>query len=673
MKNLASSFGKNRIFKTILSVFVLAAMLVPTFGSVAQASVFEGGIGNIESVENNSGSTAGNRLNLGGQSHKVDISVKERSLTLNFLGKPRLTGVVRIPTELKGLVKSGGNATLTGAISLDGQDQAWMVGIKNTIEAIRTRIVTFGEEIVNKGFNVNVNINEVIDTLNLGDGIINLGKGTFDMGEVKIAADGSYAYIDSQYGAADFVAKSINDILDNVAAAIEKLEITSTNLGDFPNLVESVGTAALAELKVELLGVNSSNPGLIQNAKDIVAGIGGAVNSLGSVSFLGSTEIKFPLEIQDPLYHAKDANGKNLFLPANVDELSYEELQNLTAKQTQYDAKFVGLFDRADWVNAHVDLADYISDHSKELLGTNDHTTIYYGFGQTAGHRVAGPDRYATAAQVSARSFKTADTVVLVNGQSYVDVAPATVLAAKQKAPVLLTQANILPEVTKAEIARLGATNVIVVGGQNAVADAIVADYSVDRITGADRFETAANVAAKVGSKSNKAVVVNSDAWADALVITAVAIKEDAPIIFTDAKALPETSVKAIENLKANTVFVGGGEDTVGKGVLNALEVDTVERLAGADRFATAVVVANKAYPEAKYAVATNGLDYIDALVAAPYAALNEAPVVLVTPAAVPPATATYVSTLNRVTVVGGPNSVADSVLTQLTEMAVAK
>lgn len=53
------------------------------------------------------------------------------------------------------------------------------------------------------------------------------------MGEVKISEDGTYAYVDSQLGAADYIAKSINNILDNLAEALKVAKITSTNLGDF--------------------------------------------------------------------------------------------------------------------------------------------------------------------------------------------------------------------------------------------------------------------------------------------------------------------------------------------------------------------------------------------------------------------------------------------------------
>ena len=637
-------------------------MLVPTFGSVAQASAINIGIGNVESVENTSGSTADNRLNLGGGSHKVDISIKQRSVSAQFAGKPRLTGVVRVPAELQGLVKPAGEVTLTGAISLDGQDQAWMTGINKTLTDIINRINVLGEEVAKKGFNIDANITEIVDTLDFGNSVINLGKGTFDMGPAKVSQDGSYIYIDSNKGAGDYIAKSINDLLDNAVAALNAIEIKSTHLGDWPNASVDAANTILNETRTELIP-------FIDNAKDAITGMGGMATSGGSFSLAGTTEFTFPVEIQDPLFHAKDANGNNLFLPNNVDELSYEEIQNLTAKQKQYDAKFVGVFDNANLVDIFLDLDQYISEHAADLIGTKNYTTIYYGYNGSAAHRIAGPDRYATAAQVSAKSFKTADSVVLVNGQNYVDVAPATVLAAKQKAPVLLTQANVLPEATRAEIERLGAKNVIVVGGEGSVSNSILANYSVDRITGSDRYDTAANVAARINSKTNKAVVVNSDAWADALVMTSVAIKEDAPILFTDANTLPEASIKAISSLDAKYVYVAGGENTISKGVLNALEVDKVERIAGNDRFETAVAAGKTAYPEAKYAVATNGMDFIDALVAAPYASLKEAPIVLVTPAAVHPATVNYVSGLNRITVVGGPNSVSDAVLAQLTEL----
>lgn len=672
MKKITSGFGKKGLIKSAVALFALVAMLVPT---VAQASILEHGISNIVNVENNSGSTAGERLNLGGESHKVDISVKERSTTINLLGKPRLTGVVMIPAELQGLVKSGGKATLNGEVSVGEFDIDGFLAEEGgdhplkTILDILDEIDKFDEEVLKKGVNLNVNLIEIRDTLDLRNGLQNLGKGSFDMGEVKISEDGTYAYVDSQLGAADYIAKSINNILDNLAEALKVAKITSTNLGDFPNMTEAVANAALEELKVELLGINESNSGLIQNAKDASTGIGGMITSVASVSLDGTTEVVFPLEIQDPLYHAKDANGNRIFLPNNVEELDYEQLQDLTNKQTQYDAKFVGAFDRADRVNYHIDIADYISEHLQDLYGNKTYTVVYYGFANTLGHRVAGPDRYATAAEVSKRAYDTNETVVLVNGENYVDVAPATVLAAKEEAPVLLTRANAMPAETKAEIERLGAKKVIVVGGQDSVADAILKDYSVERLTGADRFETAANVAERIGYKGN-VVLVNSEKASDALVMTSVGIKNNAPILFVEENSAPAATINAVKDMNVETAYVGGGENSIGNGALNGLGVkNNPIRVAGDDRYATAVAAAKLAYPETKYAVVTDGVGFIDALVAAPYAAIQEAPVVLVRPDAVPPATSAYVSGLDKITVVGGPNSVAETVLNQLVEL----
>lgn len=147
MKKITSGFGKKGLIKSAVALFALVAMLVPT---VAQASILEHGISNIVNVENNSGSTAGERLNLGGESHKVDISVKERSTTINLLGKPRLTGVVMIPAELQGLVKSGGNATLNGEVSVGEFDIDGLDHPLKTILDILDEIDKFDEEVLKK-------------------------------------------------------------------------------------------------------------------------------------------------------------------------------------------------------------------------------------------------------------------------------------------------------------------------------------------------------------------------------------------------------------------------------------------------------------------------------------------------------------------------------------------
>lgn len=88
--------------------------------------------------------------------------------------------------------------------------------------------------------------------------------------------------------------------------------------------------------------------------------------------------------------------------------------------------------------------------------------------------RIAGSDRYATAAAVTRDAFEpgVAATFV-VTGQSFGDALAATPAAAAAGAPLLLTQPGTLPAVSRSELERLVPGRIVVVGGPAAVAAAV--------------------------------------------------------------------------------------------------------------------------------------------------------------------------------------------------------
>jgi putative cell wall-binding protein len=94
-----------------------------------------------------------------------------------------------------------------------------------------------------------------------------------------------------------------------------------------------------------------------------------------------------------------------------------------------------------------------------------------------------------------------------------------------------------------------------------------------------------------------------------------------------------------------------------------------VTRISGADRFAVAADIAREAFPSGAAVVyITNGLNYPDALSAAPAAAEANAPLLLATPTALPAATAAALDDLNttEVVIVGGVNSISPAVVSQI-------
>ncbi|MET0886290.1 MAG: cell wall-binding repeat-containing protein [Mycetocola sp.] len=79
--------------------------------------------------------------------------------------------------------------------------------------------------------------------------------------------------------------------------------------------------------------------------------------------------------------------------------------------------------------------------------------------------RLGGVDRYTTATVINKASFATSDTVYLANGLGFADALAGAALAGKNKAPLYTVYANCVPKLVLADITRLGATKVVLLGG----------------------------------------------------------------------------------------------------------------------------------------------------------------------------------------------------------------
>lgn len=245
--------------------------------------------------------------------------------------------------------------------------------------------------------------------------------------------------------------------------------------------------------------------------------------------------------------------------------------------------------------------------------------------------RIAGDSRYLTAVAVSEVAYKApaeADTVVLASGENFPDALAGSVLAAKLKAPILLTKKDSIDAKTLAEIARLKATKVVVLGGEKAIDDSVLnvltaKGYAVRRIAGENRYETAVLIAKELESSSNEVFLATGENYADALAIGPYAAAQGIPILLTTSDALHKDTAKA---LKGKTVTILGGEKAVSNAVVREIEeINGVKptRIAGANREKTALAIAKKYFsnPTPSELIAVTGDNFADAVVGAYFGA----------------------------------------------------
>jgi putative cell wall-binding protein len=150
------------------------------------------------------------------------------------------------------------------------------------------------------------------------------------------------------------------------------------------------------------------------------------------------------------------------------------------------------------------------------------------------------------------------------------------------------------------------------------------------RLAGADRIGTALEIASAGWSSADTVVLAPADQanLVDALAAAPLAGQEIAPILLTFKGSL-DAGVKArIAALGANKVYVIGAISDAVKNEVDAIDGVAVEKLAGADRWATADAINAKLVdPAGTFVVGYNAIP--DALSVASFAAANNYAIVL--------------------------------------------
>jgi len=246
--------------------------------------------------------------------------------------------------------------------------------------------------------------------------------------------------------------------------------------------------------------------------------------------------------------------------------------------------------------------------------------------------RIAGDSRYLTAVEVSKEPYEDgADKVVLASGENFPDALAGSVLAADLDAPILLAKKDSIDAKTLAEIARLEATEVVVLGGEKAIDDSVLnvltaKGYAVRRIAGENRYETAALIAKEVAPEATTVFLATGENYADALAIGPYAAAKGIPILLTTTDALHKDTAKIIKGVSVTNVVILGGEKAVGKAVVREIEEmggKTITRIAGANREKTALAIAETYADDLSETdlIAVTGDNFADAVVGAYFGA----------------------------------------------------
>jgi putative cell wall-binding protein/peptidoglycan/xylan/chitin deacetylase (PgdA/CDA1 family) len=255
--------------------------------------------------------------------------------------------------------------------------------------------------------------------------------------------------------------------------------------------------------------------------------------------------------------------------------------------------------------------------------------------------RFSGADRFATAVDVSSKSYSPGVARVYVaNGLNYPDALAAAPAAARFDSPLLLTASTSLPANVRAEIDRLNPGLIIIVGGTDNVSSAVATQLAqlgtVQRIAGADRFETSRLIAQNAfAGGATTAYVATGLNFPDALAAAPAAAKADGPTILVNGNAatLDTATRNLLDTLNVTTVKIAGGTPSVSTGVSTGLRavpgVTSVLRFGGADRYQTAALINQDAFTTATTTYVASGSNFPDALVGSALAGWKGSPIYL--------------------------------------------
>jgi len=265
--------------------------------------------------------------------------------------------------------------------------------------------------------------------------------------------------------------------------------------------------------------------------------------------------------------------------------------------------------------------------------------------------RDSGADRYVTAAALSSNTWAFTDRAYLAAGTGYADAVAAGPVAGLDLAPVLLTRPDSLPGATASEILRLGASEVIMIGGPAAIHPSVEEQISVavHRIAGPDRYATAAALSASAFPHgADTAFVATGALFPDALSAAPAAAQRSAPVLLVAPDRVPAATTSELQRLGIDTIVIVGGPAAVSTAVEAQLgSIAATIRWAGANRYATAAAVSREIFdPGVGMIYVATGADFPDALAAGAAAAASGGPVLLVGNNTIPGPTAGEIARL---------------------------
>lgn len=255
--------------------------------------------------------------------------------------------------------------------------------------------------------------------------------------------------------------------------------------------------------------------------------------------------------------------------------------------------------------------------------------------------RIWGANRFDTAAEIALDGYPDgASTVFVTTGRAFPDALAVGAVSASLQLPVLLTERDSLPSVSRSAIASMNPERIVVVGGPDAVSESVAEALStiapVERLGGANRYETAKLVAESMFVDPSVVYLVYGYLYPEAVSAAVAAGRDAGPLLLTDDDVLVGPTRQYLASLANVEVVVVGNSGAVGQAVLDELaaipSVSSVRRIAADDPSAVSIAVSMATFPDgADVVYLATAEEYADALAGASLAGTSGAPILLLT------------------------------------------
>lgn len=257
-------------------------------------------------------------------------------------------------------------------------------------------------------------------------------------------------------------------------------------------------------------------------------------------------------------------------------------------------------------------------------------------------NRLYGDDRYKTAQAIAEQiNNETVDCVVLAPS-NYANALPASVLAHKNNAPLLLLNSTakstkeafdyINSHLTKTgKIYLVGDSRLI---GYDFIAELDLLGYkNIISISGTDKYQTDYLIARELNISDGTPVVISSaEDFPDVIAISSFAAANGWPMLLTDGEVLTYNIKNFIVEKQPSEIYITGGEGAVSKVIedelVNIVPNTKITRFAGNQRDETAMKITNHFAPQPQNIYIVS--NYLDALAGSVLAAKTKSPIILV-------------------------------------------